>query len=132
MADTEVVETGKDIVPADSTQGEVVTQSAQSSPGHEHGDHPDARQYVMIAVVLVILTGIEVATSYLEGYVNSNILITALALMAATKFFLVAAWFMHMKMDAPLFRRLFIIGIVGASIVYGIVMLAFSSTVLKS
>jgi cytochrome c oxidase subunit 4 len=131
MAETEVVETGTDVVPADSTKGEVVTQSVQSSPAHEHGDHPDARQYVLIAVVLVILTGIEVATSYLEGHVNSNILITALALMAATKFFLVAAWFMHMKMDAPLFRRLFVIGIVGASCVYGIVLLVFSSTALK-
>src|SRR5262249_35259007 len=123
-----VVPTGTDVVPAD--EGEVATQAAQWQPAHEH-EHPDARQYVLIAVVLVILTGIEVATSYLEGHVNSNILITALALMAGTKFFLVAAWFMHMKMDAPLFRRLFVIGIVGASCVYGIVLLVFSSTALK-
>ena len=52
--------------------------------------------------------------------------------MAAAKFFLVAGWYMHMKQDTPFFRRFFIVGIVGACIVYGIVMLMFSSTVLKS
>jgi cytochrome c oxidase subunit 4 len=125
MADT------TELVPAaESTDVVPAEPAAAPAPVEEH-EHPDARQYVLIAVVLVILTGIEVATSYLEGHVNSNILIVVLALMAATKFFLVAAWFMHMKMDSPLFRRLFIIGIVGASCVYGIVLLVFSSTALK-
>ena len=53
--------------------------------------------------------------------------------MAAVKFFLVAAWYMHMKQRPavvpPVLRR-------RASswrrIVYGIVLLVFSSTVLKS
>ena len=94
--------------------------------------HPGPRQYVIIAIVLVILTAVEVATSYLEGHVNSNLLIVALGIMAAVKFFLVAAWYMHMKQDSAVFRRLFITGIVLASIVYGILMLFFSSTVLKS
>jgi hypothetical protein len=44
----------------------------------------------------------------------------------------VTGWYMHMKSDNPLFRRFFIVGIVGASIVYGIVFMVFSSTVLKS
>ena len=35
-------------------------------------------------------------------------------------------------MDNKFFRRMFVVGIVGASIVYGIVILFFSSTVLKS
>jgi cytochrome c oxidase subunit 4 len=87
---------------------------------------------VLIAVVLVILTGVEVATSYLEGTVNSNLLIVALGIMAAVKFFLVAAWYMHMKQDSRVFRRLFITGLTLASIVYGILLLFFSSTVLKS
>ena len=121
-----------ELVPAADTAVELAAPAEPPAAVDAHDHHPDARQYVLIAVVLVILTGIEVATSYLEGHVNSNILIAALGLMAATKFFLVAAWFMHMKMDAPLFRRLFVIGIVGASCVYGVVLLAFSSTVLKS
>jgi cytochrome c oxidase subunit 4 len=100
-------------------------------PVKEH-EHPGPRQYVLIAVVLVILTAVEVATSYLEGHVNSNLLIVALAVMAAVKFFLVAAWYMHMKQDSAVFRRLFIMGMILAMMVYGVVILAFSSTVLKS
>ena len=52
--------------------------------------------------------------------------------MAALKFYLVAAWYMHMRNDQPFFRRLFVVGMVGAGIVYGIVILVFSSSVLKS
>ena len=94
--------------------------------------HPGPRQYVLIAIVLVILTAVEVATSYLEGHVNSNILIITLAAMAAIKFYLVAAWYMHMKQDNRFFRRAFVAGIILACLVYGVVLLAFSSTVLKS
>jgi caa(3)-type oxidase subunit IV len=78
----------------------------------------------------VILTAFEVAASYSD--INSNLLIVMLAIMATAKFVLVCAWYMHMKQDAPFFRRVFTIGIVGATIVYGIVLLVFSSTVLKS
>ena len=98
----------------------------------EEHSHPGPREYVLIAVVLVVLTAVEVATSYLEGTVNSNLLIAALGIMAAVKFFLVAAWYMHMKQDSKMFRRLFLTGLILASIVYGILMLFFSSTVLKS
>jgi cytochrome c oxidase subunit 4 len=130
------------------TEGtDLVTLPPEAPPGgellgHDVGDehpvaaeehsHPGPRQYVLIAIVLVILTAVEVATSYLEGHVNSNLLIVALGLMAAVKFFLVAAWYMHMKQDSNVFRRLFITGIVLASIVYGILLFFFSSTVLKS
>jgi hypothetical protein len=51
--------------------------------------------------------------------------------MAATKFFLVAAWYMHMKQDSPFFRRVFVIGMVGASIVYSIALATFASSVLR-
>jgi cytochrome c oxidase subunit IV len=97
----------------------------------EHA-HPGPRQYVLIAIVLVILTAVEVATSYLEGHANSNVLIVALATMAAVKFYLVAAWYMHMKQDKSFFRRAFTGGIILACFVYGIVLFMFSSTVLKS
>ena len=82
--------------------------------------------------MLVILTAVEVATSYLEGNVNSNLLIVALGIMAAVKFFLVVAWYMHMKQDSHVFRRLFLTGLILASFVYGVLLLFFSSTVLKS
>jgi cytochrome c oxidase subunit IV len=87
--------------------------------------HPAPRQYVLIAVVLVVITGIEVATSYLEGDVNSNLIIAALGLMAAVKFFLVVAWYMHLRFDSHLFRRFFLLGLIAAPILYTIVLLMF-------
>src|SRR2546428_9204552 len=98
---------------------------------YEYGHHPSPRQYVLIAVVLVVLTAIEIAVSYIDT-AHTNLIIIALFAMGAAKFFLVAGWYMHMKVDQPFFRRIFVVGMIGAGIVYGIVILVFSSTVLKS
>jgi cytochrome c oxidase subunit 4 len=127
---TDVVEPGSAVVAAQ--EGAAVPFEEEAPVVVEGHVHPGPRTYVIIAVVLVILTGIEVAVSYLEGDVNSNLLIVVLAVMAATKFFLVCAWYMHMKMDPPFFRNLFVIGLIGATVVYGIVLFMFASTVLLS
>jgi cytochrome c oxidase subunit IV len=128
---TEVAEPGTDVVPEVEGSGALVAHADHPLALADHSDHPTPRQYVLIAVVLVIVTGIEIATSYIDT-VHTNLIIVALAVMAALKFFLVAAWYMHMKVDKPLFRRLFVIGMIGAGIVYGVLLLIFSSTVLKS
>jgi cytochrome c oxidase subunit IV len=129
---TDLVTVSTDETPVDAASAtpESLADHAPVVAG-EHG-HPGPRQYVLIAVVLVILTAVEVATSYLEGNVNSNLLIVALGIMAAVKFFLVVAWYMHMKQDSHVFRRLFLTGLILASFVYGVLLLFFSSTVLKS
>jgi cytochrome c oxidase subunit IV len=80
--------------------------------------HPTPRQYVLIAVVLVIITAFEVAASYLDGDINSNLLIILLTVMAAVKFFLVVAWYMHLRTDLRIFRRVFITGLLLAGAVY--------------
>ena len=127
---------GTDLVTiSDPPEGAASTELAplgdQAPVAADEHSHPGPREYVLIAVVLVILTAVEVATSYLEGNVNSNLLIVALGIMAAVKFFLVAAWYMHMKQDSAVFRRLFVTGLLLASVVYGILLLFFSSSVLK-
>jgi cytochrome c oxidase subunit 4 len=128
---TEVAEPGTEVAVA-AEPGAVATQAEQPVvPAEEHGGHPDVKQYVMIAVVLVIVTALEIATSYIDTG-HTNLIILALGAMAVVKFVLVTGWYMHMKSDHPLFRRFFVVGIIGACIVYGIVFLVFSSTVLKS
>jgi len=129
---TDLVTVSPDASPVDapSAAPESLADHAPVVAGEQ--GHPSPRQYVLIAVVLVILTAVEVATSYLEGNVNSNLLIVALGIMAAVKFFLVVAWYMHMKQDSHVFRRLFLTGLILASFVYGVLLLFFSSTVLKS
>jgi cytochrome c oxidase subunit IV len=129
---TEVVQPGAEVVAATEGSGALVA-SAEHAPVSFEAEHhhPTPRQYVLIAVVLVVITAVEIATSYIDT-AHSNLIIVALFAMAAIKFFLVAAWYMHMKQDSSVFRRLFLTGLILASIVYGILLLFFSSTVLKS
>src|SRR6476620_7071071 len=129
---TELESPGTAVAVADDDHSAVVPAGTPAVEVHaDHGGHPSPRQYVLIAVVLVVLTGIEIAVSYIDAE-HTNLIIIALFLMGAAKCFLVAGWYMHMRNDQPFFRRIFVIGMIGAAIVYGIVMLMFSSTVLKA
>jgi len=112
-----------------STTGELMSGSGGDLVVVDHGEvvahenlHPQPRQYVMIAVVLVMITGIEVAISYATG-LNSNVMIAVLLVLAAVKFVLVASWFMHLKTDSRMLRRWFITGLTLAFIVFMIVAL---------
>lgn len=129
---TDLVALDIDLAPAPVEGGALLTAGGHTPVASDPSHHPGPRQYVLIAIVLVILTGVEVATSYLDGHVNSSLLIVALGIMAAVKFFLVAAWYMHMKQDSATFRRLFLAGLILACTVYGVLLFVFSSTVLKS
>lgn len=126
--DVDVIEPGSEVVPATEAEVPAEIDEIPGTAGIQH--HPGPREYIFIAVVLVVITAIEVAASYLDGDINSNLLIFLLASMAAIKFFLVASWYMHMKQDKPFFRRVFVVGIVGASIVYSVALATFASTVL--
>jgi caa(3)-type oxidase subunit IV len=64
--------------------------------------------YLKIAAGLFILTAIEVALSY-SGLEHAS-LASSLMALAAIKFVIVAGYFMHLKFDSPLLRRLFIGG----------------------
>lgn len=89
--------------------------------------HPAPRQYVMIALVLVVVTALEVAASYIpEDDVSSNLIIAVLLVMAALKFFLVVAWYMHLRTDKRMFTGMFVAGLVIASVCYVVVLLTFS------
>ena len=50
--------------------------------------------------------------------VSSRIFIPTLLVMMAVKFFVVVAWFMHLRFDHPLFRILFVAGLVLAVAVF--------------
>jgi cytochrome c oxidase subunit 4 len=106
---------------------DLVPESAhRHAPGLLPGEikaHPDPLQYVVVAVVLVVITGVEIATSYLEGSIPNGLIVTLLLVMAAVKFFLVASWYMHLRTDQPVFRRFFVLGSIAAVLLYAIVLL---------
>jgi cytochrome c oxidase subunit 4 len=90
---------------------------------HEQA-HPDVGEYVKIAVVLAVVTLLEVALFYMD-FIPNTIVILALLLLAGIKFTLVVLWFMHLKFDSPLFTRLFVTGLILAITVFLIVLLTF-------
>ena len=115
-----------DVTQIDPASSELVpVDGGALVAAHDEHEHPTPRQYVLIAVVLVVITAVEIATSYLEGDVNSNLLIALLVSMAAIKFFLVVAWYMHLRTDSKILRRFFLLGLIAAPILYTIVLLMF-------
>lgn len=99
---------------------------SQSTEAHEELElqhHPEPGQYVKIAVILAILTAIEVAIAYIDAF--SDVLIPVLGALAIAKFAMVVGYFMHLKFDSKLFRYLFVTGLSFALIVFTIVLAIF-------
>jgi len=97
----------------------------EPAPGMLPGEvrpHPSPLKYVMIAVVLCAVTALEIAVSYMEGDIPDGLIVVLLLGMAVVKFFLVAAWYMHLQTDKPIFRRFFVLGIVAAIVLYVVVL----------
>jgi cytochrome c oxidase subunit IV len=84
--------------------------------------HPTPLQYVVIAVVLVVITSFEVGLYYAEDAMPRWVLVSALLISALLKFALVASWYMHLRTDQPIFRRFFVLGIAAAILLYLIVL----------
>ena len=80
-------------------------------------DHPSDGKYIQIALILAVITAAEVATFYVEDSLGSW-LVPILLVMMVVKFFIVAAWFMHLRFDSNLFTRVFVSGIFLATAVY--------------
>ncbi|HVL90589.1 MAG TPA: cytochrome C oxidase subunit IV family protein [Actinomycetota bacterium] len=86
-------------------------------------DHPGPWQYVQIATFLAVITAAEVALYYIK--MPDALLVFLLFVFSAIKFYLVVRYFMHLKFDAPIYRKLFLIGIILAFTVYTVVLLTF-------
>jgi cytochrome c oxidase subunit 4 len=87
--------------------------------------HPGPAVYVQIAVILAIITSIEVAIYYI-GFLRP-ILAPLLIILSVSKFLLVALWFMHLRFDSKLFFWLFIGGIALAGAVFAAVVISTKS-----
>jgi cytochrome c oxidase subunit 4 len=84
--------------------------------------HPSPFQYVMIAVILCVITGLEVGTYYLPSDFPRPLYVTILIVLALTKFVSVVSWYMHLRTDRPIFRRFFVVGAVGAVVLYAAIL----------
>jgi cytochrome c oxidase subunit 4 len=89
----------------------------------DHAHHPSPAQYWKIAVVLAVLTAIEVGMFYIDkeldlGAFNSAILLV----LAVAKFIIVVGWFMHLRFESPMLNRFFTGGFILAFSLYAIVL----------
>ncbi|MGH8984538.1 MAG: cytochrome C oxidase subunit IV family protein [Acidimicrobiia bacterium] len=100
-----------------------VTHAAPGLLPGEVMPHPSPFKYVMIAVVLVLVTAAEVWVSYLDQVLSSGVIIALLLVFGFLKFAMVAAWYMHLRTDQPIFRRFFVLGAIAAILLYLIVLL---------
>lgn len=84
----------------------------------EHGEHghPSPAKYVGIAMILAFVTAVEVGLYYID--MPDGVLVGSLLALALMKFVMVAAYFMHLKFDSRMLRRLFVAGIALAAGVY--------------
>jgi len=91
----------------------------------EHGhDHPSDMLYVKIALILGGITALEVGTYFIQD-ASTTLLVALLFPMMIIKFLVVASYFMHLKYDNPLFRRVFFFGLILALFVFLIALSAF-------
>ena len=100
--------------------------TAEVGVEHDHDDahdHPSDLDYVKVFLALVVLTAVEVATFFIE--MPTPMLIISLGVLMFVKFYLIAAWFMHLRTDSILFSRFFVTGLVGALIIYVIMLSTF-------
>ncbi len=106
--------------------GGPVVDTPPEAGGAEHGaahDHPSDLQYIYVALFLAAVTAAEVGVYYVPAL--EGLLVPILVVMALVKFSVVVLWFMHLRFDSRLFRRLFVTGIILAVFCYVIVLSTF-------
>jgi cytochrome c oxidase subunit IV len=90
--------------------------------GAPHSNHPSAKEYLRIGLVLAVLTALEVAASY-RLVDNTGLMITVLTFLSVVKFSLVVMYFMHLKFDDRRYARFFVMGFALAFTLFLIVLL---------
>ncbi len=98
-----------------------MSHGALAATDHGEHAHPSERKYIQIAIMLTIITIIEVAIYYVDWMHDSGVLVPALFVLSIAKFITVIGYYMHLKFDAPLFRYMFLAGLIGGIAVMGAV-----------
>ena len=94
----------------------------ESSPHIREVAHPTPRTYVTIAVILGVITAVEVGIFYIESI--KDVLVPMFIVLSTVKFALVAMFYMHLKFDERIFSMFFVGGLVlAASIILALMAL---------
>ncbi len=99
------------------TTDHVLGAEAHAAEAHAH---PTWATYKWVALILTLVTVVEVWAYYIPSFVASRAFVPALLIMSAFKFIIVVMFYMHLKYDHKLFRTLF----VGPLIIAGLTLVA--------
>lgn len=99
-----------------------------SDHGHEPHTHahPTAKKYLGIAIILTIITVIEVAVFYVPSL--HQFLPPILLTLSALKFAMVAMFYMHLKFDHRLYSWVFVVPMLFATAIILALLALFSAT----
>ena len=97
--------------PAPVTDPSHALPPAGETGGHAHHPdekpHPTWKQYKWVALILTIITIVEVWVYYIPAFVASRLFVPSLLIMSAVKFAIVVLFYMHLRYDHKLFKVLF-------------------------
>jgi cytochrome c oxidase subunit 4 len=90
-----------------------VHELPHEAPHAAEHTHPGAAEYVKIAIILTVITAVEVGVYYVEALrpIIGPVLIT----LSVAKFALVVMFYMHLKFDHKLFTWMFMFGMATAT-----------------
>jgi cytochrome c oxidase subunit IV len=91
---------------------------------HQH-THPSDATYIKVALILAVMTAVEVGTYFVKDLSTTALVALLFPLMIA-KFAVVCLWFMHLRFDNPIFKRVFVFGLSLAVVVYCIALSAMN------
>ncbi len=95
------------------------------------GEHPTWSTYWKVALVLTIITAVEVSAYYIPPWETSWVYVPSMLAMSAAKFMIVAAYYMHLKYDHKVFKALFTGPAIVASLILIGLLLVFSKLVIR-
>ena len=75
--------------------------------------HPTPFKYVAIALILSVITAVEVAIVYQDFL--KDVFIPILIILSVAKFAIVAMFYMHLRFDSRLFSVMFVTGLLLAT-----------------
>ncbi len=86
-------------------------QHGHDAHGEPHAPEihfPTWKTYRWVALILTVITVIEVWVYYIPSFVATRLFVPSLLIMSAAKFIIVVMFYMHLKYDHKLFRSLFV------------------------
>jgi cytochrome c oxidase subunit IV len=93
------------------TVGEDLTADEYGEGHHGATD----KQYILIALILAVITAMEVTISYIH---IGPLFLPVLLILMALKFLAVVSYFMHLKFDNKIFSFMFYMGLTLAIFVF--------------